>query len=191
MKINLSVDIDWIEDDGSIDEHIKQELVLGVKNAISKTCLAKMEEQSAKAFETAVNEASVKITEKAMAFADEWLENEVTIHDKWGEPQETLTVRKLITNSFDNLLEKKVDSKGQFTNGYGDKTRLIDFLTNKKVEEEVSKRMKDFGKEIDERIQKSINQSIKDNVSDRFAQMVIGAAKQDYLDTKAIESAKQ
>ena len=186
MKVNVSVEIDWIEEDGSIDDEIKHELILGVKRAISKTCMKDMETQSKLAFDDAVQQASAKISKKALDFADAWLENEVEITDKWGDKQDKITVKGLIKRSFDNLLERKVDSNGKFSSSYGADTKLIEYLTNKRVEDEVSKRMKDFGKGIDDRIKKAIDKSIKDNVSDRFAQMVIGAAKQDYLDQKAI-----
>jgi hypothetical protein len=188
MKLDICVELEWIEDDGSIDDQVKSELIHGIKQAISRSCMKDMEQQSKAAFSQAVAEASEKIGEKALQFADVWLENEVEITDRWGDPGEKTTIRDLIKRNFDNLLERKVDSNGKFCDSYGSKTKLIEFLTNQRVQEEVSKRMAQFGKDIDKKIQSAINQSIKDNVSDRFAQMVVGAAKQDYQDLKALKS---
>ena len=35
MKLNIEVDIDWLEDDGSIDDMVQHEIILGVKQAIN------------------------------------------------------------------------------------------------------------------------------------------------------------
>lgn len=188
MKLDICVELDWIEEDGSIDDQIKSELIHGVKRAISQSCMKDMEKQSKAAFSQAVAEASAKIGEKAFKFADDWLENEVEITDKWGDSKGKTTIKDLIKRNFDNLLERKVDSNGKFSDGYGSSCKLIEYLTNQRVQEEVSKRMAQFGKDIDKKIQAAINQSIKDNVSDRFAQMVVGAAKQDYQELKALKS---
>ena len=175
-----------------LNETIKNEIINGVKKAISKDCLAAVEAKSKSAIEQviadSVQKAQDTISNRALEFTNDWLENEVEITDKWGDPKEKITIKDLIKRSFDNLLEKQVDSNGKFTSGYGGKGKLIDYLTNQRVKDEVSARMAQFGKDIDSKIKASIDKSIKDNVSDRFAQMVIGAAKQDYQEAKALKS---
>lgn len=184
--MKISIEVDWIEEGGDLNEIVKGEIIHGVKKAIAKDCLATMKDQSKQAFDEAVTSASAKISEKALEFADNWLENEVEITDKWGDKDKPISIKDLIKRNFDNLLERKVDSQGRFTDSYNSKFRLIEYLTNKRLEEEVETRMQGFKKDIDSRIKEAIEKSIKDNVSDRFAQMVIGAAKQDYLESKAL-----
>jgi glutathionylspermidine synthase len=186
MKLNISVEVDWISEDGNIDDEVKNEIIQGVKKAISESCMVDMEKQSKEAFNSAVASAASKIDARALEFAEEWLENEVTITDKWGDAKDTLTVKDLIKKSFDNLLERSVNGRGEFSNSYDGKHKLIEYLTGARVEDEVTERMKDFRKDIDKRIDDAIKNSIKDNVSDRFAQMVIGAAKQDYHEQQAL-----
>jgi N-acetylglucosamine kinase-like BadF-type ATPase len=189
MKLSVEIELDWIEEDGSIDEEIKRELVQGVKNAIRKSCMADMETKSKAAFSEAVHRASEKIDAKAISFAEEWLNKGVYVTDKWGDVKDSGTISDMIKRSFDNLLERRVDANGKFTSdSYGSKFKLIEFLTKHKVEQEVAERLKGFQNDMDKKIDAAINAGIKSNVSDRFAQMVIGAARQDFAEQKALES---
>ena len=182
MKLNITVDIDWIEENGSIDEEVKHEIINGVKNSISKQCLAKVEKEASTRIDQAIDDAVKKsqkaIEDKAIAFADDWLENEVTITDKWGDPKDTLTVTDLIKRTFDGLLEKRVDKEGRFSDGYNDKMSLIKYLTGTRVEQVVGERMKDFSKNIDDQITKAVNSGIRENVANKFAEMVVATANE-------------
>lgn len=189
MKIKIELDIDWIEEDGSIDDEVKAEIISGVKRAISQSCLANMEEKSKKAIDSAMEQAAKKIEDKAIQFADEWLENEVEVTDKWGDVKEKTTIKGLVKSSFNDVLNRQVNDKGEFCSGrnsYGASGTLLEYLTGKRVQSAVSARLKDFGKNIDKQIEQTIEKGIRDRVSDKFAEMVIGVAKQDHKDAKAL-----
>lgn len=182
MKLNITVDLDWIEEDGSIEEEVRHQIIQGVKNSISSQCLSKVEAQASKSIDAAIEEsigkAQLAIESKALSFAEEWLEKEVTITDKWGDTADCLTITDLIKRTFDQLLEKRVDKDGRFdTNGFGNGTRLIDWLTGQRVQVVVEQKLKGLSKEIDSQITKAVNAGIRENVSNKFAEMIVQTAK--------------
>lgn len=180
MKLNITVDLEWLGEDGDMDAEVKHEIIKGVKNAISRDCLAKVEKEASTQINQAINEsiaaARKAIEQKAIAFADEWLEKEVTLTDKWGDTQDCLTITDLIKRSFDNTLEKKVDSNGNFTNDSYNAIPLVKYLMGKRMEELVQAKIKPLQKDIDTAIANAVNAGIRKNVSDKFAQMVIQTA---------------
>ncbi|EMQ4317186.1 hypothetical protein [Yersinia enterocolitica] len=181
MKLNISVELEWLGEDGDLDAEVKQEIISGVKNAISRDCLAKVEKEASAQINQAINEsisvAKKAIEQKAIKFADEWLEKEVTVTDKWGDVQDCLTITDLIKHTFDGLMEKKVNNEGSFDVGYGNGTRLITWLTDKRVQDVVQEKLKGINKDIDRQITEAVNAGIRKNVSDKFAEMVIQTAK--------------
>ena len=185
MKINVSVELDWIEEDGSIDEEVKAELIGGIKRSISQQCLAKVEKEASvkidEAIQQAIQQATKSIQQKAVEFADEWLENEVEITDKWGDVKKKATIKDVIKSTFDHTLEKKVNENGEFADGYGrsGNTTLISWLTGKKVENVVADKLATLNKDIDNQITKAVNAGIRKNVSDKFAEMVVATAHHD------------
>ncbi|KGD75249.1 hypothetical protein HA49_08410 [Tatumella morbirosei] len=190
MKLNIQVEIDWIGEGGDLDSEVKHEIISGVKNAISRDCLAKVEKEASTQINQAINEsiaaAKKAIEQKAITFADDWLEKEVTITDKWGDAQDCLTITDLIKRTFDRLMEKKVTDSGSFDVGYGNGTRLITWLTDKRVQDVVQEKLKGINKDIDRQITEAVNAGIRKNVADKFAEMVVQTAKHNH--TAAIES---
>lgn len=181
MKLNISVELEWLGEDGDLDAEVKQEIISGVKNAISRDCLAKVEKEASAQINQAINEsisvAKKTIEQKAIKFADDWLEKEVTVTDKWGDVQDCLTITDLIKRSFDKTLEKKVDSSGNFSNDYNSMP-LVKYLMGQRMEELVQAKIKPLQKDIDNAIANAVNAGIRKNVSDKFAEMIIQTAKQ-------------
>lgn len=181
MKLNITVDLEWLGEDGDMDAEVKHEIISGVKNAISRDCLAKVEKEASVQINQAINEsimtAKNAIEQKAIQFADDWLMKEVTVTDKWGDIQDCLTVTDLIKRSFDKTLEKKVDSSGNFSNDYN-AIPLVKYLMGKRMEELVQAKIKPLQKDIDNAIANAVNAGIRKNVSDKFAEMIIQTAKQ-------------
>jgi len=189
MKINITVDVDWIEEDGSIDEEVKHEIINGVKRAISKSCIDRVEKEASEKIELTINESICKakfaIEQRAVRFVDEWLETEVNISDKWGDVQDCLTIKDLCKKTFDGLLEQKVNSNGEFVDRHRSGIRLINWLTGDRVKQVVEEKIKVINKDIDNQITKAINAGIRKNVSDKFAEMVVQTAK---IDNKRLEN---
>lgn len=189
MKLNITVDLEWLGEDGDLDNEIKNQIIDGVKSAISRDCLAKVEKEASQQINQAITESIVAarkaIEQKAVKFADDWLEKEVTITDKWGDTQDCLTITDLIKRTFDGLMEKKVDDKGNFVDSFSGKTRLINWLTGKRVEDIVQDKLKVINKDIDRQIAEYINEGIRQNVANKFAEMVVQTAQHN---AKALES---
>ncbi|HIE4214721.1 hypothetical protein [Proteus terrae] len=181
MKLNITVDLDWLEEDGNIDEEVKHEIINGVKNAISKDCLAKVEKEASKQIDKAIAEsitsAQQAINQRAVQFVEDWLVKEVTITDKWGDIKEQISVKDMVKRSFDQTLEKTVDSSGRFTENHYNGLTLIKYLTGNYVQELVREKIKPLQEEIDLAIVNAVNAGIRKNVSDKFAEMVVMTAK--------------
>jgi len=187
MKLNIQVELDWLEDDGSIDDVVQQEIISGVKRAISKDCLKLVEKKTQQAIDDGVNAAVGLMQEKVAGFFEEWLNTEAVISDKYGDTVEKGSLKEIIKREFNNCMNQNVDKDGKSCNGYGAKYSRLEFVTGKKVKEIVDESLSRYGKDIDRTIKETIEKGIKLRVSDKFAEMVIGYAKQDHENAKAID----
>lgn len=188
MKLNIQVELEWLGEDGSLDEEVQNQIISGVKAAISKDCLKLVEDKTQKAIEDGMNVAIETMQLKVTTFFEDWLNNEAVITDRYGDKIEEGSLTDIIKRDFNNCMNEKVDAEGRpTTSSYGSKYTRLEFVTGKKVREVVNDYLASYGKDIDEKIKESIAKGIKDRVSDKFAEMVIGYAKQDYDRSKAIE----
>lgn len=185
MKLNIEVDIDWLEDDGSIDDMVQHEIILGVKQAISKGCLALVEKKTQKAIDDGLKSAINLMNDKVSTFFEEWLNTEAVITDKYGDKKEEGSLKDIIKRQFSDCINERVDKDGR-VGGYGSTYTRMEFLTGKKVQLIVDEHLSNYGKNINKTIKDTIEKGIKSRVSDKFAEMVIGYAKQDADNAKAI-----
>jgi len=185
MKLNIQVELDWINEEGGLDEEVQYQIIHGVKNAISKDCMKLVEKKTQKAIDDGMAAAVSLMQDKVSDFFENWLNNEAIITDKYGDKKEEGSLKDIIKREFNNCMNQKVDSDGKQTS-YGAKYTRLEFVTGKKVKEVVDESLSRYGRDIDKTIKETIEQGIKSRVSDKFAEMVIGYAKQDHLDSKAI-----
>ena len=178
MKLNIQIDLDWMDEDGNIDDEIKASIENGIIDRISSKCISQIEEKAQNQIEVSMSSAQKIIENEATRFVSDWLDKEVSVTDKWGDIVETCSIEELIKKSFDDLLNKKVDNNGQFTTSSYSGVTLIDWLTNKKAEKIVESKLKDLSKNIDASIKRLVNEEIKKNVSNKFAEMVVRTAQE-------------
>lgn len=192
MKVNITVDLDWLGEDGNIDELMQDEIIGGVKKAISIQCLERVEKQASKAIESAIDEAvdaaTGMINSRVTSFVNEWLSNEVVVTNKYGEEVRRGSIKEIIRNQFDEVLNATVNSDGQIVKqgSYGAKTSVVRFLTGEAVKEIVSDELLSYKEDIDSKIKTAINSGIKQNVSDLFAQMVVNTARERHAEKNAL-----
>lgn len=182
MKLNIQVELEWLEENGNLDEEVKHQIIEGVKRSISRDCLVKVEKEASKKIDEAITKAIGSATEaikqKAVSFVDDWLEREVTVTDGWGDKKTTSSIKEIVKKNFENTLLMKVKGDGSFDN-YGD-MRLIDYLTGKRVKDIVSQHVKSINQDIEKAIKAEIESGLKAGVAAKFAEMVIQTAKADH-----------
>lgn len=186
MKLNIQVELEWLGEDGNLDEEVKLQIIDGVKRAISRDCLSKVEKEASKQIDLAIKEsigqATKTIQQKAIDFVDEWLEREVTVTDGYGDKRMQCSIKEIVKKNFEKTLEMKVKGDGSFDN-YGD-MRLIDYLTGKRVKDVVAQHVKGINSDIERAIKTEIENGIKDGVAKKFAEMVIQTAKANHQQLK-------
>lgn len=186
MKLNITVELDWMDEEGNLDDDVLQQLSSGIQQRISDTVTRNLEKEAKKAFENSVANADEAIKQRALQFVEDWLNKEVEITDKWGDVKESCSINDLIKRRFDDLLLKKVNDKGEFSDNYNANHRLIDWLTSKKIELQVNDALKHYNRDIDKNIKEQIDSGIRERVSDQFAKMVVGAAEHNHREQQKL-----
>lgn len=117
-KINVTIDLDWIGEDNSLDEEIKNKIVSSVVNTLSEKVLDELSEK-------VQNQISESIGNRMNEYMDEFFETPRNITDRWGEViKEGVTVKSQLKEALENFIDQGVDANGHPATGYGAKTRL-------------------------------------------------------------------
>ncbi len=173
MNFKCEAEIDWIDEDCTIEDMIKKDIAAQVAHKVSQehTDIIKLARTG---LETEINRFVAD-------YLKGFMREKITVTDEWGTPirgKEDVTIKDLIKRKFDNMMSVKVDSNGRVdSRSYENKYILRDWLINKAVKKEVESNFKDFSKTIKNAVENEMHKKIKEEVADNFATLIVNLKK--------------
>ena len=112
MRLNLEIELDWIDDEMNVDETIRQNVIDTVVSKIQKNVESKVEDK----INMTIDERILsKIDEMTENLFNNFLNKEVVINDKYGDVLKTYSsVNEMIKERFDNFLTQQVDGMSEY-----------------------------------------------------------------------------
>jgi len=155
MKLNVEIEIDWIDDQMTIDDIIKQEIITGITSRISEALEKEVKSKVEKDLDSRVIQ---KVDENTQAMFDEFISREVAITDKYGDTIKVWpSLKDLMKDRFDKFLEQKVDSDGKSYDGnYKTTTTRIYYMIYNQLKKFADKFTSDTVKTVSEEIRKHV-----------------------------------
>ncbi len=169
-NFNITVELDWIGEEGSIDEELKEQIATQI---ISKVCASAIADITTKVdaqITKRVNEAvGVKLNEVIADF----LTKPRTVTDKWGDVVDSgRTVVDMLKDACDGYIEQKVDYSGRPTSSYNDGKKRITYITDKLIDEHLKKAVDDAAKRIQERLQDYIKSTMQERLTENISKAI-------------------
>jgi len=179
MKFKIEVELDWIGEEGSLDDEIQKSIVHQVVQAVSEEITKNVQTEATAIIGPKVDE----LVEKT--YNDLVNSKVVIVTDRWGDKnREYENMRDLIKAKWDGFLGEKVDSQGRPTTSYNNsdaKTR---------VEHLVNEQLTKFSQEWTKRVLVEITDNIKSTLSADL-RAALGERVMDLIDIKSLVAAKK
>lgn len=165
MKLKIEIDIDYLSDEGSIDEQVKE--------AIAEKIVSKINDNS---IEGLTKKAENIINERAIKLVDEVFQNimseEISITDNWGKVVQTYeNTAQMIKSRFDKFMLERVDNDGR-ASSYGDHQTRMDLIVKKQLEKTAKEWTQKAIKEVTEQIKTVLSDDLKLALGDRLINMM-------------------
>ncbi len=157
MKLNLEIELDWIDDEMNLDDVVKSQIISGITNKINQKVLSKIEDKVDNIIDKTIVSRINKATDKT--FKD-FLKRPVSITDGYGDTIEQYkNISELLKMRFDNFMTQTVDENGKsYDGGYSKKYRRLEFI--------IDKQLKDFANEFTTDAVKTVSKEIKEHVKE-------------------------
>ena len=179
MKMNVVIELDWLGDDGNVDEFVKEEIASRVQSLVSKKVISEIETKSGMAInditKNLIENAEKNISEKFTALFDLWIKEPIEVTGKWGEPSFSGTIFDLMKKRFDEYVK---NGKTRIQGTYKD-VPMYDFIIGNYVKDYVEKQVGDLSKDIDKKIKEAIDDNLKNKIGSKFAELVLTTSKKD------------
>ena len=163
MKLNLEIELDWIDEEKGLDEIVKDQIIEGVVSKIQKQIESKIETKVNAVIDTTI---VAKITEKTEALFEDFVNRPVTITDRYGDKIKVYEkMSDLIKERFDKFMEQAVDEQGRTTDSsYGKKYNRLEFIIDKQLKEFANK----FTTDAVTAVSTEIKQHVKDGLTTKL-----------------------
>lgn len=171
-KFNIIVDLDWVGEDGDLDQTIKDEIIASV---ITKISTAAVSDLQAKVNEKITNEITQLVGEKLNCLLEDFFTRPRTITDKWGDVVKTeMSVTDLLKERCDTFIDGYVDKDGNAVgaNSYGEKKRRIDFIVEKHIDYKLQQSITRAAEEIKVGLQKYLDETLKAQIGENVAKII-------------------
>ncbi len=157
MKLNLEVELDWIDEEMNIDDTVKQNVIDAVVNKVQSNIESQVEENINNIIDKTVVTKINKMTEKLF---NDFMKREITVTDHYGDIIKSYkSTNDVIKERFDNFMMQTVDEKGQAYDGsYGKKYQRLTFI--------IDKQLQDFANKFTTEAVKTVSEEIKQHVKD-------------------------
>jgi hypothetical protein len=157
MKINVELDITWLNEDNTLDEQIKGNVIREVAKQVAEN----VNNESIKSMAKLAQES---IDTNVSSLMEEFLSQPFQERDRWGDPVgKEINIKELLKSKLDTMMTDNVDDNGKLTN-YNGKPRYQS-LINKELERTLNKFQDDLSKQVVNAIKDDINQKARDRIT--------------------------
>lgn len=176
MKLNLEVELDFIDEQMSLDETVKQNIINGVVEKIQ----AKVEKQVTEKIENAINETTEKrINQLTDSLFADFMNRPVTLRDPYGRDLKCYdNVEAIIKERFDNFMTQTVDEEGNTTtSNYGRTMPRVTFV----IQEQLTRFANQFTTDAVKKVSAEIQEHVKDGLTQKLGTELMKVLKVEKL----------
>jgi phage host-nuclease inhibitor protein Gam len=162
MKFTVDIDIDWLGEDGSLDDEIRGQIIASVKQTVAKRAIEKLEAEAEGRVGDILDEAVNKLTAQ-------WLDKPIEITDRWGDVKEQGSIMELLKERFDAFWKQDVDNRtGKTHSGYGDHMPRSQWIMTQVVQKKCEAFADGLIKDVDAHVKKLVSSRLKDVMGEKI-----------------------
>jgi hypothetical protein len=177
MKFNVEIDLDWIEEDSSIDETVKHQIISNIEGRIVKTLQEKVLQSAQSKIDGQIQDlinanVHAMVSEKVAAL----MTVPRTATDEYGRvKRENFTIEQLLVEAVESAVNRKtLDENGRnSSDNYGKKYSYFEYFATKDIPALIDKQVKALAEKTQKDIEALVKDKIKTEVADKLTSLIV------------------
>ena len=176
MKLNLELELDWIDEEMGIDETVKQNVIDAIVEKIQKNV---EKEVTSKVNDIIDKTIVARINVMTENLFNDFMNKEIQITDNYGSTiKHYPNVTAVIKERFDNFMNQTVDEKGSTYEGsYGKQYKRLTFIIDKQLQEFANK----FTTDAVNKVSAEIKIHVQDGLTNKLGAELMKVLKVDKM----------
>lgn len=165
-KINITLDLDWFGEDGSLDEALKQRIV-------DEVVLKIADKEIGNISENAEEMIKAQIALRLNDYMDELFDKPRNITDRWGEViKENVTIKSQLKEALDNFVDQRVDRNGNISNSAYDSKTRVQYMAEKYYNDYCKGTIEKMAKDTADTIKRMTKEQINAKIGKKMADIL-------------------
>ena len=176
MQVTATINLDFVNDEGKLDEIILDELVSKIVSDLKDKLSAQVEKKCLEAMDEQLTSFSEIIGKKLNDIMQNFFETPKNITDKYGNiTRKDVTPLQLLTEACDKFFDTPLDSYGKpaTPGSYGVKyLNRYEYMINNSIGPELESRVRNMVAEIEKKMKETISSEVKTHIGDKMAELL-------------------
>lgn len=176
MKFAVEIDLDWVEEDSTLDEEVKQQIIKSIENKVLQTLKDSVLKSAQEKIDAQI-EGMVDASVSALVSAKiaELMAISRTATDSYGRvTKENFTIEQKLIDAVEGAISTKtLDENGRPTSGYQVKYSYFDYFTLKDIPALIDKQVKTLAEQTKKDIEVLVRDKIKTEVADKLTNLIV------------------
>lgn len=174
-KFNITVELDWMDEEYNLDEEIRETIINGVVNKVQDRLINQVETECNNKINDQLKNIETAVSDKLNGIMDAFFDEPRDITDKYGDViKKGVTVRETLKKACDEFMNQPLDSNGKPTSSSWDvkyKTR-VDYIVAKSIDYNMEIAIKRAVEDVTNNLKKKITEEVKKQMGDKLANIL-------------------
>ena len=173
-KFNITVDLAWLDEEGNIDQQLKDEILSSITEKVCGNITKSLEEKAEKILNDKMRDVENEVNKRLNLMMQQFFNTPKDITDRWGEvTRAQVTVKQLLSEACDNYLTQPVTREGKPDNGYNPafKSR-VDYIVHKSIDSDMEWQIKRAVEDVTKNLKQKISTEISTQLGEKLAGII-------------------
>lgn len=174
-KFNISVELDWMDEEYNLDEEIKETIVNNVVNKVQDKLIAQVDTECNNRINEQLANIEKSVSDKLNSIMDAFFDEPRDVTDKYGDIiKKGVTVRDTLKESCNNFMVQPLDKNGNPTKSSYDvkyKTR-VDYIVSQSIDRNMEREIKKAVEDVTKNLKSKISDEVKQQMGDKLANIL-------------------
>ncbi len=173
-KFNITVELDWLDDEFNLESQIKEQIITGVASEVQEKIMSQVENECKKTINDLLIDSKQKISDKLNAIMTDFFNTPHDITDKYGDVVEkNVTVTDTLKRECDNFLNEPLDERGKPCSSYNVKYKTrVDYIVSQSISHDMEWAIKSAVTSVTNDLKERISGEIKSQMGNKLAEVL-------------------
>ncbi len=174
-KFNITVELDWMDEEFNLDEEIRETIINSVVNKVQDRLVQQVDTECNNRINSQLASIETAVSDKLNGIMDAFFDEPRDVTDKYGDViKKGVTVRDTLKKACDEFMNQSLDEYGKpTTSSYNTKYKTrVDYFVAKSIDSDMEWRIKKAVSDVTDNLKKKITEEVKKQMGDKLANIL-------------------